>query len=51
MFKIDPLFAVIGARRQIINAFPLEDQGPHHGLSKFKSWIDGFDPLLDQVHV
>ena len=36
-------------KRQVINAFPLEGKGAHHGLSKFKKWIDGFDPLLDQV--
>ena len=35
--------------RQIINAFPLEGRGPYHGLSKFKEWIEGFDPVLDQV--
>lgn len=35
--------------RQVINAFPLEGKGAHHGLSKFKKWIDGFDPLLDQM--
>ncbi|CAM9833201.1 unnamed protein product, partial [Ectocarpus sp. 13 AM-2016] len=33
---------------EVINAFPLEGKGAHHGLSKFKKWIDGFDPLLDQ---
>ncbi|CAM9837269.1 unnamed protein product [Scytosiphon promiscuus] len=33
---------------EVINAFPLEGKGPHHGLSKFRKWIDGFDPLLDQ---
>lgn len=36
---------------QIINAFPLEGKGAHHGLGKFKKWIDGFDPLLDEVGV
>lgn len=36
---------------KVINAFPLEGKGVHHGLSKFKKWIDGFDPLLDQVSV
>lgn len=34
---------------QIIHAFPLEGKGAHHGLTKFKKWLDGFDPLLDQV--
>eukprot|EP00903_Cladosiphon_okamuranus_P014772 g13687.t1 len=33
---------------EVINAFPLEGKGAHYGLSKFKKWIDGFDPLLDQ---
>lgn len=27
----------------------MEGKGAHHGLSKFRKWIDGFDPLLDQV--
>ena len=36
---------------QIINAFPLEGKGAYHGLSKFKSWVDGFDPVLDQVRL
>ncbi|CAN0448898.1 unnamed protein product [Discosporangium mesarthrocarpum] len=34
---------------EVVRAFPLEGKGPTHSLTKFKEWIDGFDPELDQV--